>query len=236
MSALLACHDLSFSWPDGKGVRGIDLTLEAGSLTALIGRNGSGKSTLISLLMGMLEPDGGRIEAFGRSIQPGKDVGYKARIGYCPSEGGLLEDLSLRENFELVSWLRGKKKGLWKAQGEWVSKLGLEPLLESRAEALSSGQRRRAMIAGALIADPEVLILDEPGNDLDIEGLFILRELLAVLARDRAVLVSTHIIDVVRHAGGRVVFLEAGQKVHEGPLESGTGLEDLYRQIIWARE
>jgi ABC-type multidrug transport system ATPase subunit len=234
LSSFVDCVDLRFRWPDGKGLSKLCLEAGGGEVTALIGRNGAGKTTLLNLVMGLLVPEDGRISILGQRIDPGKDVGYKAKIGYCPAQGGLIDNLSVKENFELVAYLRCGRKKAWREQSRWIEGFWLSGSLNARIEELSSGQRRRAMIASALIGSPPIIILDEPGNDLDIEGLFILKELLAACAGEgRAILVSTHILDVVRNAHGRVAFLENGEKVYEGGIASEKSLEETYRELIW---
>lgn len=233
MNELIACEGLEYSYPNGKGIHGIDLVLRRGGLTALIGRNGAGKSTLISNLAGLLLPDAGRLRAFGEDIRPGRDIGYKGGIGLCPAEGGLIDNLSLKENFELVSYLRCGRKNAWRDEGEWIRKLGLDPLLSSTFGGLSSGQRRKALIAQALFGKPPVLLFDEPGNDLDIEGILILQELLASLKPERGILVSTHIIDVVRSNADRIAFMETGRIVR---LAENCGFDEIvsmYKEIVW---
>jgi len=232
----LECHNVTFSWPNGNGIRKLDISIAEGSVTALIGRNGAGKTTLIDLIMGFIKPDNGEIRIFGRDAVTGRDVSYKRNIGYCPAEKGLLENLTVIENFELISWLRTGNKKKWKEEAEWVELFDCNKLLSERVENMSSGQRRRANIVSALIGKPKILILDEPGNDLDIEGLFILKHLLSAVSKDHAVIVSTHIIDVIRGINGKVLFLEDGEKVYEGDILSDRSLEDLYRDIIWKPE
>jgi Cu-processing system ATP-binding protein len=233
LSDLIVCADLSFQWPNGKGLAGINLNVRAEELTAIIGRNGAGKTTLINLIMGLLIPASGDIYVLGERVNAAHEVGYKKSIGYCPADGGLIGNLTIKENYELISFLRCGLKKIWKEQSEWIEKFQIQDLLACRFEELSSGQRRRAMIVSALIGSPPIVILDEPGNDLDVEGLFILSELLKGSLPERAILVSTHILDVVRHAKGNVVFMEKGVKIHEGRIKSEKTLEDVYRELIW---
>jgi ABC-type multidrug transport system ATPase subunit len=233
VNELIACEGLEFSYPNGKGIQGIDLSLRTGSLIALIGRNGAGKSTLIANLMGLLVPDSGRLRAFGEDIRPGKDIQYKERIGLCSAEGGLIDNLSLKENFELVSYLRCGRRNAWRDEDEWISKLGIDSMLASAYGELSSGQRRRALIVQTLFGKPPVLLFDEPGNDLDIEGIFILQDLLSSVKPDRAILVSTHIIDVVRSCADQVVFMEKGRIVRVAENCGFDEIEAMYKEIIW---
>ncbi|HAP44598.1 MAG: hypothetical protein A2087_00340 [Spirochaetes bacterium GWD1_61_31] len=235
---MLRCNDLHYAYPDGRGISAIDLAIARPGLVALIGRNGSGKTTLLNVLSGRLAPSGGNLRLFGRLIDPAGDVAWKARLAYCPSDDLLIGMLTVRENYELIGWLRCGDKQAWRAIGHQIEAFGCGPYLGLPAAELSAGQLRRCMILSLLIGRAELVLLDEPGNDLDIEGIFLLRDLLAELARERLVLVSTHIIDVVRRLELRALFMEAGRLVYDGQLSgdglaAGHQLEDLYRSLVW---
>ncbi len=233
---MLECKDILFTYANGKGVFSIDFALRNPGLVALIGRNGSGKTTLLNILAGVIASKSGTMQAFGTTIDPTVEVQYKAKVAYCPADKLLVENLTIRENYELISFLRSGNKHAWKECMPWIDRFEAAQFLDTDACELSAGQLRRCMVLTGLFGDPKVIILDEPGNDLDIEGLFVLKDMLKELSVTKAVLVSTHIIDVVRNTPLRAVFMEAGRIVLDSELPAQNDLETLYRDLIWSKE
>ena len=170
--------------------QGLTFTWESPGAMAVTGSNGSGKTTLLKVLAGLLAPGKGRVvwEDGGRSL-----VGFAARsrLGYVSPELGLYEDLSVHENFAFFAAARGMA---WqRADGEaWLDRLGLGGRGDDRLAGYSSGMKQRVKLAFALMAKPGMVLLDEPGSNLDDAGRRVLADLVAESAEHSLVVVATN--------------------------------------------
>ena len=201
------------------GVRNVSLQLSPGEILGYIGPNGSGKSTTIKMLTGLIDPTSGQILFRGQDVT--KDfAGFKRRVGYIPEEPHLYTHLSGLEYLTLVGRLRGLEARLLARKADAF--LSLLDLYESRFSAMTSyskGMRQRILIAAALLADPEVIILDEPFSGLDVNAAMLFRRLLMELARGgRMVLFSSHVLEVVEKLCSQVVILYRGDVVAQDSI------------------
>lgn len=191
-------------WPRRRELvvlRGADLVLGAGEVVGLVGENGSGKSTLMKILVGALAADGGRIQVSGR-------------VGYCPQEPVLYERLTCDEHLELFGVAYGMAPDEAEAAAEALyATLGFAHWRDTRVEELSGGTRAKLNLALALLADPDVLLLDEPYAGFDWETYLRFWEVTAQRrAAGRAVLVISHFVnDEARF--DRIVELRDGQAI-----------------------
>jgi ABC-2 type transport system ATP-binding protein len=195
----------------------LDLEVPAAGVYAFLGPNGAGKSTTIRMLLGLLRPDRGRVEIGGRRMRRG-DLRALQRIGALIEAPSLYSHLTGRENLEATRRLIG------------VSKSRIQPVLEQvrltdaagrAARTYSTGMRQRLGIALSLLADPELLILDEPTNGLDPAGMQEMRELILDLSRHagRTVFLSSHLLAEVEQVATHVGIIAAGRLRFEGTLE-----------------
>ena len=186
---------------------GISLVCDSGAITALTGANGAGKSTLLRIIAGILEPDRGTVTIAGRDLVK---MRTRARqiLGYVPEAADAPGHMTGDELFALVSAL----KRVAPLSGELRKRLGIGGIADRRIEQLSLGERRRICVAAALIGDPRVLVLDEPTNGLDQNGM---AELAAVLEgcreRGTAVLIATHNAEFARALADTHLHLEGGR-------------------------
>lgn len=177
---------------------GIDLTCGRGEATVVLGQNGSGKSTLLRLAAGILEPDSGRVLIDGSELSHG-GTAARRKLGYVPDSTDPLPDLLVAELCALVSSL----KQATLPPPSLAAELGVSPFLHQRLGTLSFGQRKRACLLLALIGDPQLLILDEPTNGLDPEGVKLIGELVAERRRDgTATLIATNDRPLAEALGG----------------------------------
>ncbi len=192
-------------------MRGIDVSIAPGETVALLGPNGAGKSTTIDMLLGLLEPDGGSIGVFGKSPTDAVDAGS---VGAMLQTGSLIRDLSVRELVEMVASLYPHPLPVDDA----LRLAGLDDIADQRTQKLSGGQTQRTRLAIALVADPELLVLDEPTVALDVEARRAFwATMRAFAARGKTVLFATHYLDEADEYADRAVLMARGRVVADGP-------------------
>lgn len=199
-------------------LRGLDLTVQAGTTLALLGPNGAGKSTLIRLLAGRLAPDAGRVRVLGGD--PQADRAVRGRIGYVPQEIALYPRLSVAENLDVFARLAGLGRGARRgAVAAVVARCALEGVARRPVGTLSGGYQRRANIAASLLAAPDLILLDEPTQGVDLDARAAIHAVLAGLrAAGAGVIVSTHDFSEAERLADRVAILSEGRLRLAGDL------------------
>jgi len=219
-------------------VDGVSFTIRPGEILGYLGPNGAGKSTTIKMLVGLIEPTSGEIRFCGRDTRADLRA-YQRRIGYVPEEPHLYPHLSGREYLQLVGRLRGMPRTVLEPKMDEL--LQLVGLWEDRHSALagySKGMRQKILLLAAVLDDPELLILDEPFSGLDVNATLVLRSLLESLAgRQKMILYSSHVLEVVEKVCHTVLILRQGQVVaHDSvarlrELASEASLEGVFAQL-----
>lgn len=225
----LSATGLTRTFPGGGGVRGVDLSLRPGEVVALVGLNGAGKTTLMRLLLGMLRPQEGEVRIEG---QPFADLTPQAwrRVGHQLG-AATYPELTVRQQLRVAALLhRDDRSQVPRTLADW----GLEPYADRRCRALSSGNRQRVGLAGALAHHPSLVVLDEPTTALDPAAVILLRDMLLTRARaGAAVLVSSHHLDEVARIADRILVLNAGRLI--GALDpGGVDLERRFFDLVRA--
>jgi ABC-2 type transport system ATP-binding protein len=221
--------DLSRTFDDGVGVRGVDISVGMGEIHALVGLNGAGKSTLMRLLLGMLRPHSGRVAIGGRSIA---DADW-AQVGHLVEYPLAYGELTVRQNLALGARLHQVASADIPSMVERVvADLDLKPYGDRRARKLSLGNRQRLGLASALQHDPHVIVLDEPTNALDPNGVILVRErLLHCASKGAGVLVSSHHLDEVARIADRISVLNNGRII--GILDpQGVDIERSFFELV----
>jgi Cu-processing system ATP-binding protein len=196
-------------------LRGVDLEIRAGRVTALVGPNGSGKTTLIRMILGLVRPDAGLIR-WGEQVLNG-DCAYRDRVGYMPQIVRFPENLSGRELLSMLSDLRNRPA----SDDELIRVLGLEKDLDKPFRTLSGGTRQKVNAAIAFRFAPELLILDEPTAGLDPVSARALKEKVRrERARGRTILITSHIMTELESLADDVVFLLDGRVRFHGSKEA----------------
>jgi ABC-2 type transport system ATP-binding protein len=216
LSGRAVLHDVSFS-------------LRRDDVVGLLGVNGAGKSTTLAVIAGVLSPDAGSVRIDGRVL----DRTIRGRIGWVPENVPLWPELTVTEALDACVRLRGLPKAARAtALARELSRLDLEGVARRLCGQLSLGQKRRVGLAQALLHEPDLLVLDEPGNGLDPMQAAQLRERIGRLARGRGVILSSHDLAEVEALCTRVVILHAGRVRYDAPLASQRGqLEAQFRAI-----
>jgi lipopolysaccharide export system ATP-binding protein len=185
---LIRLDKISLSFGKRQILENINFDINKGEILGMLGPNGVGKSTIFNLITGLIKPDYGSIIINGENVlkYPISERTTKFKIGYVPQYGGYFHDLTLLENLKAVSeiLIKDKKDRVFKIE-ELVSKFELDPILNVQAKFLSGGQKKKLVIALALMGDPKVLLLDECFAALDVLTIKMLQELIVNLQAEK---------------------------------------------------
>ena len=217
MDNVIETRSLTKRFGDRAAVDGVDLTVPAGVAFGFLGPNGAGKTTMIRTLLGLTQPTSGDVTLLGLP-QPSKRAEALARVGAIVEEPKFHPHLTGRENLKIVAAARDRA-----AEARIPSSLervGLAQRADERVKAYSLGMRQRLGIARCLIADPALLILDEPMNGLDPAGILEMRHLIrAFVGEGRTVFLSSHLLDEVEKTCDQVAIVDQGRIVVQGGVE-----------------
>ncbi|MFN0059095.1 MAG: ABC transporter ATP-binding protein [Planctomycetota bacterium] len=213
-------------------VNRVSFALKRGELVGFVGPNGAGKSTLLRMLATYLCPTAGRllvdnVDAAHRPLE------VRRRIGYLAGDTPLYQEMRTDRFLAFLGQAHGLFGARLRARMEWVvAACGLSDALLKRIKECSTGYRKRIGLAGALIHDPEIIILDEPTHGLDPLQVVAFRELLARLKPNRTILLSSHIIAEVAHLADRLLMIHNGEILADGSLselcaQDGLAVSDL---------
>jgi len=209
----VAIENVTKRYGDIVAVDNVSLAISRGEVYALVGANGAGKSTLFRMLVGVTEPDAGRLSVCGDEIS-NRAPSTRKHLGYLPEELVLYERLTGQEYLELVAGL--KEAGSSRITDE-LEFFELLPAKNKLVGGYSLGMRKKLGLAAALVGSPDVLVLDEPLNGLDVEMMRKLRRRIEEERyQGRAVLVASHVMSFVERISNRVGIMRAGRLVVEG--------------------
>lgn len=211
--AVIQTMGLSKRYKDNWAVDHLDLRVEQGDIYGFIGRNGAGKSTTLKLLCSLAQPTQGEALIFGKPI---RDSVARRRVGALIEQPGLYPDLSGRENLRLYATLLGLDSPVRQVD-EILETVGLSPKEKKPVKHYSMGMKQRLGVGLALLGGPDLLLLDEPINGLDPEGIREMRELLLRLNRERGLtlLISSHILGELSKVATRYGIIQQGRMVEQ---------------------
>lgn len=197
----------------------VSFEVNRGEIVGLLGPNGAGKSTCMKILTTYLYPTRGTAEVGGVDVL--KDpLKVRKLIGYLPEILPLYMDMEVRSYLQFVGRARGLSGGTLTSRiNAVVETCGLRPMFRKVVRELSKGYKQRTALAQALIHDPDVIILDEPTSGLDPHQILEIRHLIERLAKEKTVILSTHILQEVETTADRIVIINRGQIVGDGTLE-----------------
>ena len=222
-------RDLHKAYRRNEVLKGIDLDLPDGRITAVLGPNGSGKTTLIKCILGMVIGQKGEISVKGRNISG--DWLYRRDIGYLPQMARFPENLKLRELIRMVKDIRNQPS----SDIDLISLFGLEPYMGKPLRHLSGGTRQKVNILIAFMFDCQYLILDEPTVGLDPLALIRFKDLLfRKKEMGRAILLTTHMVSLVEELADEVIFILEGKIYFQGKvseLKTRSNEQNLERAI-----
>ena len=218
MEPTVDLRGLRKTFDGAKAVEDVSLTVPAGTVFGLLGPNGAGKTTTIRMLMDIIGPDEGEVRVFGHP----RTRADLDRIGYLPEERGLYRKMTVKEQLVFLGELHGLPKGpLGKRADEWLERVGLAARSKSKVEELSKGMQQKIQLAGTLIHEPELLVLDEPFSGLDPinQGLF--KDLMSAhKAAGKTILFSTHVMEQAERLCDHIALIARGRVVLDGELQA----------------
>ena len=213
---MIIIEDLVRRFGDFTAVGGITLRVGKGEVLGFLGPNGAGKSTTLKMVTGFLAPSEGRISVCGHDVVE-QQLEAQSCIGYLPEGAPAYPDMTPLQFLNFIARVRGlKDEAASKAIEVAVARTGLQGVLEQRIETLSKGFKRRVGLAQAILHDPPVLIMDEPTDGLDPNQKLAVRNLIRSMATDKAIIISTHILEEVDAVCTRAVIIDKGRIVADG--------------------
>jgi ABC-2 type transport system ATP-binding protein len=241
LEPLVTFDKVSFCYDGVEVLHSLSFQLRKGEIVGLLGPNGAGKTTTIKIIAGILAPAAGAVSVCGLPL-PEQAVAVKQLIGFVPEAAALFESLTGQEFLELSGrlhdvpeeTLQNRIRGILETFGLYTDRV-------SRLDTYSKGMRQKILIAAALLHNPQLVLLDEPLASLDVNASIMVKDLLAALAAEgKAVLYSSHVLDVVEKICDRVVIIHRGNLIADGTpaeLKSSTrqaSLEEVFRKLTGA--
>ena len=232
--AMIEAVGLSKYYGDFAAVRDVSFKVHKGEVVAFLGPNGAGKSTTMKLLTGYLAPSAGTSRIAGHDMSTDRLAGSRV-LGYLPENGPLYPDMTPRGILNFFATARGLTGSNRRRRiDEVVEQCALGSVIGKPASKLSRGYRQRLGMAHVLLHEPEVLILDEPTAGLDPNQIHEVRETIRRLGQSKTILLSTHILQEVEAMADRLIFINEGELIHDGPIEelkTGKPLDEWFREL-----
>ncbi|MGQ9479406.1 MAG: ABC transporter ATP-binding protein [Thermoproteota archaeon] len=219
--ALLNIENLRKKYGEVVGVAGLNLKVNHGEIHGLIGPNGAGKTTTVKCVVGLLNPDEGRIMVMGKDVS--RDQSYKSLIGYLPETPSLPDYLTPREFLGYISRIRGVEPGeeTRRRVGEFLRLFELEDCERRFIVELSKGLKQRLALVTVFIHQPRLVIMDEPFIGLDPEGQRLVKNLIRDIVSDGgATLICTHMLDMAERFCTHVTIINSGRSLSSGSIGS----------------
>ncbi len=214
---MIEIQSLQKFYGDFQALKGLDFTINKGEILGLLGPNGAGKTTTMRILTGYLKPSFGNISVSGLNVVD-DSLKIKGMIGYLPESAPLYDDMLVYDYLDYVAAMRGLV-GPAKSQRivEMVELCGLREVIAKAVHELSKGYKQRVGLAHAMMGNPEILVLDEPTSGLDPNQIVEIRQLIKEIGREKTVVFSTHILSEAEATCDRVVIINQGAVVADGP-------------------
>jgi ABC-2 type transport system ATP-binding protein len=234
---MIEINNLTKQYGGLTAVDDISFSVGPGEVLGFLGPNGAGKSTTMKMITGFLAPTSGRIRVCGHDVES-EPQAAKAVMGYLPEGAPSYAEMTVRGFLDFIADVRGLKDAQRKSRlDDVISRLGLGSVLAQVIETLSKGYRRRVGLAQALLHDPRVLILDEPTDGLDPNQKHEVRTLINSMAKDKIIVISTHILEEVDAVCNRAIIIARGKlQADDTPknlaARAASGrLDDFFRSI-----
>ncbi len=209
----------------------ISFSVERGEVLGFLGPNGAGKSTTMKMITGFLAPSSGRIRVDGFDVMR-DPIAVKRRVGYLPEGAPLWPDMTAAGFLEFIAGVRGLRGADAAAHiADSVQKTQIGAVMQQTLETLSKGFKRRVGLAQALLHDPDILILDEPTDGLDPNQKHEVRQLISEMAQDKAIVISTHILEEVEAVCSRAIIIAKGRIVADATPDELLARSDRHNAV-----
>lgn len=239
---MLAISGLKRDFGPIRAVRGVSFTVEKGEVLGFLGPNGAGKSTTMRMITGFLPPTAGSASVCGFNMQT-DPVEAKSRLGYLPENAPGYGAMDVTSFLNFIASVRGYRGAdLRRRVDNVIEKSRLQSVRNRPIETLSKGYRQRTCFAQAILHDPPVLIMDEPTDGLDPNQKFVVREMIKDMAADKAIIISTHILEEVDAVCTRAIIIADGLIVANGTPDELRAkdpqgrLENVFRDLTMNRD
>ena len=239
---MLEVKDLKKDFGSFHAVKGISFSVKKGEVLGFLGPNGAGKSTTMRMITGFLPPTSGTAVICGHDIKE-DPVGAKSCIGYLPEAAPSYRAMKVREFLEFIAKVRGFSGRTLRAKVDAViEKARLTGVASQTIETLSKGYRQRTCFAQAIIHDPQVLIMDEPTDGLDPNQKYTVREMIREMAAEKAIIISTHILEEVDAVCTRAIVIAGGEVKADGTpaklraMDPSGKLDVVFRKLTMKEE
>lgn len=216
MGSIIRVDHLTKHFRDIKAVENLSFTVEEGQVYGFLGQNGAGKSTTIRMLLTLIQPTSGSIDIFGMDLQRHRKEILR-QVGAIIERPDLYKYLTGLENLRIFATMSGIKISGKKLMDQ-LAMVGLEQRAHSKVKTYSQGMKQRLGIATALVHDPKLIILDEPTNGLDPQGIADIRNLILMLSREKnkTLLISSHLLSEIELIADSMLIIDKGKKLVEG--------------------
>ncbi len=216
---MIEVQGLQKFYGDFQALKGLDFTINKGEILGLLGPNGAGKTTTMRILTGFLKPSRGNIKVADLNVVD-HSLKIKEMIGYLPEAAPLYGEMLVYDYLAYVAEMRGLRAvDKTRRIAEMVELCGLKEVIYRAVHELSKGYKQRVGLAHAMMGDPEILVLDEPTSGLDPNQIVEIRELIKEIGRKKTVIFSTHILSEAEATCDRVVIINQGTIVADGPTD-----------------
>ena len=213
---MIKVSDLSKNYGDVEAVKSINFEIKDGEVVGFLGENGAGKTTALKMITGYLVPTSGMVEVNDLNISD-HALEIQSQIGYLPELNPLYPEMTVYEYLEFIANLRKiSGKRFRDALSSVVDKCGLQGVVHKQISSCSKGYKQRIGLAGSMIHDPKILILDEPVTGLDPNQIVEIRQLIKSLGREKLVLMSSHILQEIQATVDRIMIIHQGEIVANG--------------------
>ena len=232
MTTMVEINNLHKTFGPIVAVDGVSFSVRKGEVLGFLGPNGAGKSTTMKMITGFLTPTSGTVRICGYDVQE-EALAAKTRIGYLPEGAPAYDDMTPASFLTFIGEMRGYRgETLKRTVSETVEKVNLQSVVDQPIETLSKGFKRRVGLAQALLHDPEVLVLDEPTDGLDPNQKHEVRTLIRAMAQEKAIILSTHILEEVHAVCSRAMIIAKGKVVFDGTPAEFEGQAPMHNTVL----
>ena len=239
---MLEVKNLKKSFGDFVAVKGISFNVRKGEVLGFLGPNGAGKSTTMRMITGFMPPTSGTAVICGYDIS-GNPVEAKKCIGYLPESAPSYRAMTVEDFLAFIARVRGFEGAKCRSKvSEVIEKARLQPVAKRTIDTLSKGYRQRTCFAQAIIHDPKVLIMDEPTDGLDPNQKFTVREMIKEMSAEKAIVISTHILEEVDAVCSRAIVISDGEIKADGTpaelraMDPSGRLDVVFRNLTMKKE